>query len=81
MRAQLLARRDAGAENGEALFVRADQPFRAVVLGRRLENAARLAGVWRQSEERRPPWHAAPTEGHTVELVALEVNWNDAPRT
>lgn len=81
VRAQLLARRDAGAEDGEALFIRADQPFKAAMLGRRLENAARLAGVWRPCEERRPPWHAAPTEGYTVELVALEVNWDDAPRT
>ena len=75
VRAQLLERLDAGAGDGDALLTRSNQPFDAAVLGRRLDNAARLAGVWRQSEERRPPWHPAPDEGHTIKLVALEANW------
>lgn len=50
------------------------------MLGRRLDNAARLAGVWRRGEERRPPWHPAPTDGYLVELSALEVAWEDALR-
>lgn len=75
VRAQLLARLDAGAGDGDALLARSNQPFEAGVLGRRLNNAAHLAGVWRPSQERRPPWHPASAEGHTVKLLALGANW------
>lgn len=80
MRAQLLARNDEGAGDGDPLLVKAGQAFEAAVLGRRLDNAARLAGTWRHAEERRPPWHTAPADGYLVKLSALEVAWEDALR-
>ena len=80
VRAQMLARDDESAGADEPLLVRAGQPFDAAALGRRLDNAARLAGTWRQAEERRPPWHPAPTDGYLVKLSALEAAWEDALR-
>lgn len=76
VRAQLLARRQAGAEDRDPLLTHAGQAINAATLGRRLDNAARLAAVWRPEDERRPPWHQAPTPGHTVDLVPLERNWD-----
>ncbi len=80
VRAQMLARSDEGAGDDEPLLVKAGRSFEAAVLGRRLDNAARLAGVWRHAEERRPPWHPAPTDGYLVKLSALEAAWEDALR-
>jgi len=80
VRAQVLARDDAGAGNGAPLLVKAGHAFEAAVLGRRLDNAARLAGTWRPGEERRPPWHPAPTDGYLVKLSAIEAAWEDALR-
>ncbi len=80
VRAQLLARNAEGAGDDEPLLVKAGQAFEAAVLGRRLDNAARLAGIWRNAEERRPPWHPAPTDGYVVKLSALEAAWEDALR-
>jgi hypothetical protein len=80
LRAQLLARNDEGAGDDDPLLVKAGQPFEAAVLGRRLDNAARLAGTWRHGEERRLPWHPAPTDGYLVKLSAIEGAWEDALR-
>ncbi len=55
VRAQMLARNDEGAGADEPLLAKGGRSFDAAVLGRRLDNAARLAGVWRHAEERRPP--------------------------
>ena len=76
VRSQLLARSDAGAGGGDPLLVQADGPFQAALLRRRLETAARLAGMWRPSEEQRPPWHPRPVEGYTINLVPLDSNWD-----
>ncbi len=76
VRAQLLGRSDRGVvAPGDPLFLNGDQPFESAPLRRRVENAARLAGVWRPSEERRPLWQRAPVDGYTVRLVALDGNW------
>ena len=76
VRAQLLTRRHDGAEERDPLLTHAGQAINATTLGRRLDNAARLAAVWRPQDERRPPWHRAPTPGHTVHLVPLERHWD-----
>ena len=75
VRAQLLVRRQAGAGDADPLLTHAGQAINTATLGRRLDNAARLVAVWRPEDERRPPWHPAPTLGHTVDLVPLERNW------
>ncbi len=77
VRAQLLARCQAGAEAKDPLLTHAGQAINAATLGRRLDNAARLAAVWPPEDERRPPWHPASTPGHTVHLVPLERNWDN----
>jgi len=76
VRAQLLARRQDGAEAPDPLLTHAGQAINAATLGRRLTNASRLASVWQPEDERRPPWHPAPTPGHTVHLTPLKRNRN-----
>lgn len=78
VRAQLLARAELNACAGDPLLGRANQPFETAPLARRLDNAARLAGVWRPSDERRPLWHPAPALGHAVQVIPLAANW-EAP--
>ena len=75
VRAQLLTRAEAAAADGDPLFVHAGERLESARLGRQLENAARLAGVWRPSEERRPRWEPAPVDGFNVRLVPLDGNW------
>ncbi len=75
VRAQLLARWEAVVADGDPVFVREGQRSEVARLARQLENAARLAGVWRPGEERRPPWQRAPADGFNVRLVPLEANW------
>jgi hypothetical protein len=78
LRAQLLARAEAAAGDGDPLFVHAGQRLEAAGLARQLENATRLAGVWRPGEERRPRWEPAPVDGFNVRLAPLEANWEAA---
>lgn len=78
VRAQLLTRAEAAAADGDRLFVHAGQALEPARLARHLDNAARLAGVWRPSEERRPRWEPAPVDGFNVRLVPLDGNWEAA---
>ncbi len=80
VRAQVLARRDAGAGPDDPLLVNAGGAFNAFVLGRRLEDAARLAATWGPHDERRPRWRRPAVAGHSVTLLALNSNWRAAAR-
>lgn len=73
-----MARTEQNACADDPLLGRASQPFETATLARRVDNAARLAGVWPTSDERRPLWHPAPALGHAVQVIPLATNWEAA---
>ena len=76
VRIQLLARRDAGAKDGDPLFVgRTGDRVDPLLLGRRMERAMTLATMWWGDTETVAAWQAPAIRGHLIRILALAPNW------